>query len=134
MSLVRFLVILALGTLVSWVAWVIVLTSLDPLSNAFIAPALFYLSGWLALVGTLTIAGFYLRHWFERANPAFVQIATSLRQAAVVSTSAVVLFMLQRVRALNIWTFVLVIAVMLGIEFFYWAGQSQRQPQHQPLI
>lgn len=127
MSLVRFLIMVAVGTLLSWAAWTAVLLTLDPFANPVVGPLLFYVSGWLAVVGTMVLAGFFVRHWFERDGVPFVQIATALRQGLLLASVIVMSLVLQRAGVLNAWTLLLLLCIAVGIEFFYWASQPDGQ-------
>lgn len=129
MSLVRFIVILSIGTVLSWGTWVIVLMTLDPQTGGVITLAMFYLSLWLGLLGTITIIGFFLRVWLEKESVFFRQVATALRQATVISSGAVLALLLQGARWLNAWSGVSLILLVILIEVFFLAGQSSR-PTH----
>lgn len=126
MSLVRFIVILSLGTLLSWGTWGLILTTLDPYTGGMLALILFYVSFWLGLMGTVTIIGFFLRAWLEKNGVFFRQIATALRQGSFISTGATLALMLQGARWLNIWSGVSVLALVLVVEVFFLAGQTDR--------
>ncbi len=126
MSLVRFLVALGLGSVLSWAAWVLVVTTLDPFNGGLIVVILFFLSGALAVLGTLTLGGFFLRYWLEKDAVPFVQIATSLRQATTVTMALVVGLLLQAARLLNGWSIAALVVLSLVSELFFLAGQSRR--------
>lgn len=126
MSLVRFLVALGIGSCLSWAAWVLVLTTLDPFNGGMIVIILFFLSGALAVLGTLTLGGFFLRYWLEKDAVLFVQIATSLRQATTVTAAIVVGLWLQAARLLNGWSIAALAVLFLTSELFFLVGQSRR--------
>jgi hypothetical protein len=132
MSLIRFLIILAVGTMLSWLAWVMALITLDPFSNPVVGPMLFYASAWLAIIGTMTLLGFFIRHWLEKTGLPFHQVATSLRQGTLLSSGLILLLMLQRTQYLNVWTFILVMLLVVGTEIFFLAGQTPRGVNHNP--
>ncbi|MBI5467387.1 MAG: hypothetical protein HY975_04220 [Candidatus Kerfeldbacteria bacterium] len=129
MSLVRFLIVLGLGTVLSWSAWVLVVALLDPQTGGVIALMLFYSSLFLALLGTLTLAGFFLRYWLEKETLIFQQVSIALRQATLLSGGATIALMLQSQRLLNIWVFLSLAIVLFVIEGFFLAGQSERHHQ-----
>lgn len=126
MSLVRFLIALGVGSVLSWTAWILVLTTLDPFSGGFIVLALFYASGALALLGTLTLGGFFLRYWFEKKRIPFEQMATSLRQASTLTLGVLIGLMLQAARLMTGWTFAILIGLTIIVELFFLAGQTKR--------
>ena len=126
MSVVRFLIVLGVGSLFSWGAWVMILLSLNPFASGWIAPALFFASFFLGWVGTITIAEFFLRYWLEKDNILYRQIGTSFRQAVVLSTGATAALILQSARLLNLWSGGLIILLVVTIEFFFLAGQTRR--------
>ncbi len=129
MSLVRFLIILGLGTALSWTAWILVLTMLDPQTGGLAAIGLFYLSWWLALLGTVTIIGFFMRYWLEKEKVMFRQLSVALRQALLLSGGATVALMLQSRRLLSVWTMLSLIVLLFVAESFFLAGQADRSRQ-----
>lgn len=127
MSLVRFLIALGVGSVLSWTAWVLVLTTLDPFSGGLIVIVLFYGSGALGLLGTLTLGGFWLRYWLEKEKIPFQQIAVALRQAATVTAATIIGFILQAARLLSGWTLAILIIFTVLTELFFIAGQNRHQ-------
>lgn len=132
MSLVRFLIFLGIGTVLSWAAWVLVLNMLEPYGGGFVALALFYSSFFLAGVGTLTIIGFFLRYWLEKEKIPFNQIRVALRQGVLVVGGFVVALMLQAQRLLNPWSIIVLLLLIAVIEIFFLAGQSKYEQRHSP--
>lgn len=126
MSLVSFLVILGVGTLCSWSAWVIVLITLDPTNGGLVALLLFYGSFWLATFGTIALIGFFIRYWFEREPVLFRQIGIALRHGLLFSSGSVIALLLQSRRLLNLWSGVALVLFVIVIELFSLAGQSRR--------
>lgn len=129
MSLVRFLLILSIGTVLSWSAWVLVLVTMSPTDGGAVALLLFYSSFWLALFGTASILGFFLRYWLEHESVLFRQIAVALRHGTIVSVACTVALLLQSRRLLNVWAIVALVALAVVTELFFLAGQTQR-PAH----
>lgn len=132
MSLVRFLIFLGIGTVFSWLAWVLVLNMLDPQTGGGIALSLFYSSFFLAGVGTLTIVGFWLRYWLEKEKIPFNQIRLALRQALLIVGGLVVALMLQAQRLLNPWSMIVLFLLIAVTEVFFLAGQSRHERHPSP--
>ena len=125
MSVMKFLLFSAIGTLLSWLTWVMVLLRVDPQNGGFVAQALFFVSLWMALVGTGTLLGFGARYIFEHEPIPFRQMAVAARQALTLSLAVVLMLGLQAGRALSIWTALLVVLLAIGVEAFFLAGQSR---------
>lgn len=132
MSLVRFLIALGIGSALSWTAWILVLTTLDPFRGGLIVIILFYGSGALALLGTLTLGGFWLRYWLEKEKIPFQQIGIALRQATTITAAVIIGLLLQASRLLSGWTLAILIVLVIVVELFFLAGQSKR-PSHSSL-
>lgn len=117
----------AIGTLMAWVTWVIVVFRIDPLANPVIAPVLFFVSLFLAMLGTGTIVGFLARHWFEREGVMYRKMTVAARQALNIGAVVVFLLLLQAGRGLSIWTGMLTVIVAVGIEAFFLLGQTRQR-------
>jgi hypothetical protein len=130
MSLLRFLIVFCSGTVLSWAAWVLVIMMLNPTSGGAVALLLFFSSFFMALVGTATIIGFFLRYWMEQEKIPFRQIGIALRQAVILGTVATIALMLQGQRMLNIWSLLIMIVLAIIVESFFLAGQATRRTNH----
>lgn len=126
MSLIRFMVLLALGTALAWAAWVLVIIRLNPYSDGIPALILFFGSAAIAIAGTLTIAGFFIRYWLEREQVIFRQFAVASRQAMLVTGGAVIIGILQVQGMLRFWSAGLVALFVIILELFIQAGTYRR--------
>jgi len=107
------------GTLLSFIGWAIVITSIDPLTAGIFGFSLFYLSAFLSSVGTLAIFGLLLRIYIIRRKmmPA-KQVAIATRQAVLLSAVLVGAIMLQSARILTWWNSFFLVGGLTLIEFF----------------
>lgn len=87
---------------------------------------LFYGSFFLALFGTATIGGFFLRYWMEKETVLFRQIAIAVRHGTIVASGSSVALLLQGQRLLNIWSIIALVALAIVVELFFLAGQTKR--------
>lgn len=129
MSAVRFLLFAAIGTLLSWATWTIVILRIDPVSGGIVAKALFMTSLWLALTGTGTVIGFLGRYLFMRQGLVYRHLGVASRQSVIVATTIVFGLILQAARSLTFVTGGLVVVIALSIEIFILAGQSRVRPE-----
>lgn len=126
MSLIRFMMLLAFGTALAWAAWILVLVRLNPYTDGLPALILFFGSAAVAVAGTLTIAGFFLRYWLEREQVIFRQFAVASRQAIILTGGCLIIAILQLQGMLRIWSAGLVLLLVLIIELFIQAGTYRR--------
>jgi Na+/melibiose symporter-like transporter len=126
MSLLRFLLVLGIGTLMSWGSWWLVVSMMSPTTDGGVALLLFYSSFWLAMFGTATLIGFFIRYWLEKDHVLFRQIGIAFRHGTIVSSGVTLALLLQSRRLLNIWAIVALLALAVVIELFFLAGQTVR--------
>lgn len=81
MTLRRYLITMAVTTLLCWSAFGIVIFRIDPYTGGFLGLLLFFVSLFFAVWGTLSLLGFVLRFILLRNTVPFRYIGTSLRQA-----------------------------------------------------
>ena len=120
----KYLAFVSAAGLVSWIAWFIVLTKLDPFESTALALVLFFVSLFFAMACTFTVLGFYFRLWLNKNEIYSNHITISFRQGIELTVIACgcVLFLILGV--LNWWSgFLLILAVSL-VELYFVARQE----------
>lgn len=113
-----YLIIIFVTTLVSWVAFGIILTFISPLAGGVLGKVLFYLSVFTGTSGLFFFIGFYgLRLIFGPKKLAY-QFNNSFRQGILLSLVLVGILVLQGLRVLYWWSGGLIILVIALVEFF----------------
>ncbi|MEK7211676.1 MAG: hypothetical protein AAB731_03515 [Patescibacteria group bacterium] len=119
MTLRQYLILMTLCTVLSWVAWVAVLISVDPAEQGILAVLFFYASLGLAVVGTNAIIGLFLRARFNRLELVSRLAATSFRQAIWFAAAVIIALVLERMKVFTWWIMVGIIFALLVLEFFF---------------
>ena len=123
MSLKRYLLLMLLATILCWLAFAVVIIYINPQETGFIGFLLFYISLFLALVGTFALIGFFIRIWLV-TQPIFRQVIIAFRQAIWFACLVVFCLILQSQELLTWWTTVLFIALLAFIESFFLFGKK----------
>lgn len=118
MSHNRYIVIISFAAIIAWLAFYLVVTKLDPFVSTGLALALFFISLFFALTSTFTIAGFYLRVWFNKNEIYYDHINVSLRQGILLTLIALGSLLFQLLGVLTWWSGLLLIAAITMIEFY----------------
>jgi hypothetical protein len=124
MSLGKFLIIVALGTLLSWIAWAIVLTQMNPDSSRFVTVTLFSVTLGFGVAGTLALAGFGVRAWMGRQPVLFRALQTSVRQAVLVAVFFEILLALQAMRWFAWWNALPLSLFFVLLEAFFLSQEN----------
>lgn len=119
MSLKKYLIFMSSATLFSWLAWLIVIFYINPEEAGFVGFAMFYLSLFLALVGSFSLLGFFTRVWFSREEVIFRHLGVATRQSLLFSILLVGSLILQGSGFFRWWSVVLLIAFITLLEFFF---------------
>lgn len=119
MTLGQYLIGMSIGTVFSWAAWVIIIINLNPYSSGIIGLIAFYISLFLALVGTIALLGFFIRVWISRKEVIFAHVGTSFRQAILLAIILIGLLLLQSFGALNWWVALLFVSAITLLEFYF---------------
>lgn len=126
MPLKHYLIFITIGTFLCWVAWLMVLFFINPVEAGGMAFIVFYLSLFLALTGTLSLIGFFVRVWFSHELVVFRHLGVSSRQAVWLGALVVVTLLLQSQRLLTWWNALLLI-LFLGIIESLFLSRTEHQ-------
>ena len=119
MSLRAYILLMLLTTLACYLALGAVIYFFDPFAGGLLALIFFYLSLFLALVGTFAILGLLLRIIFTKDKLIFKKVTTSFRQAIWFSLLIVISLILQKLD-LFIWkNLVMLILAFVLLELFF---------------
>ncbi len=129
MSLKSYLILFVVATLLSWVAWVIVLTQMNPDSSRTVTVSAFAVSLGFAVAGSVSLLGFGLRAWFGKDPVLFRVLRTSVRQGVVVAVLLEGLLVLQAMRWFAWWNVVPLALFFILLEGFFLAQESTLERQ-----
>ena len=114
----KYLMIIGTASIVSWLAFYLVIDKLDPFASTGLALALFFVSLFFALMTTFSIFGFYIRVWLNRNEIYYDHINVSLRQGILLTLIALGCLLFQLLNVLTWWSGLLLIASVTMIEFY----------------
>ena len=118
MTLKTYLTMMLLATAICWSAWAVVINSINPETTNIIGFLLFYISLFLAIIGSIAILGFLVRFVLLRQELVFRQVAIAFRQSFSFAILIIVLLILQSFSMLTWWNILLLIAGLTMLEFF----------------
>lgn len=118
MNLTKYLILMVLATLLSWAAFLIVIFSIDPFATTSLGFALFYLSLFFVLTGSLSIFGFIIRYIFNKSQFINQQVIISFRQAILIAVLILVGLYLQSQNLVTWWNLVILIVLLVVVEFY----------------
>ena len=114
----RYILILGVAALISWLAFYLVVNKLDPFASTGLALALFFVSLFFALTSTFSVIGFYIRVWVNKNEIYYDHINVSLRQAILLTLITLGCLLFQLLGVLTWWSGLLLIAAVTMIEFY----------------
>ncbi|OGF28666.1 hypothetical protein A2477_00515 [Candidatus Falkowbacteria bacterium RIFOXYC2_FULL_47_12] len=118
MTLKTYLTIMLLATGICWAAWAVVVQSINPETTNWIGFLLFYVSLFLAVVGSSALVGFCVRFILLRKELAFHQVAIAFRQSFLFAVIIVGALILQAFRMLTWYNALFMVIALTVLEFF----------------
>jgi len=114
MSLKNYLIIIAICSGLSWLAWLIVLITMNPFTTPWLSLGLFYISLFIAVLGTASLIGFGVRYYSQKEELWYKQLNKASRQGAIVSVLIVLAVVMQSYRFLSWWN-ILILAILAAL-------------------
>ncbi|MFH0856538.1 MAG: hypothetical protein V1860_01415 [bacterium] len=114
MNLKQFLTLMAIGTVLCWAMFFLVIFNMEPSSS--LALIFFYASLFLSLFGTLSMAELSARVMAFKKDVIFREVRNSFRQAILLSFLFITILFLQSKRLLAWWNIILLIMALTAIE------------------
>lgn len=128
MTFRAYMLFMGLGTLIAWLAWVIVLMNVDPQTTNVLGFTMFYVTLMVGLVGALTLVGISYRVLLlGRKDVLSREVKVSFRHAILLSMVSVIALALSAEKMLHWWVLVVLIAVAGILEYVSLLVQHSRR-------
>lgn len=114
-----------IGTAVCWIAWAIVLLTIDPFQAGAIGIAAFFLTLFLAFLGTMTLLVLLIRRVFSRRGVAYQELGVSVREAFLLSLVFVGGLGLLAAGLFVWWSVALLLVCLTMLEFFFLMNEAK---------
>lgn len=125
MSHGRYIAIILLAGLFSWMGWILIINKLSPDDNVGIVLALFFLTFFIALGATFAVLGYYFRLWLFRNEIFYKHINVSLRQGVLLALVSVFSLVFQMLKVLNWWSGMLILVITVLLEMYFSTRDSE---------
>lgn len=109
----------------AWSAWGVVLNNTSPFVSPTIALPLFYLTSFFVVGLTLAAFTSLIRVAFMPKQTVASHINTALRQGAIFGAATLCIILFQQFRLMTSWTAVMIIAIGILIEAFFWSREEE---------
>jgi len=114
MNLRQYITIMLVGTVLCWSAWFFVIVNVNPFEASTLSFLFFYISFFLALLGTFSVLIFVVYRLFSRTElPLFRYVERSFRESFILSAICIFLLFLRGIDLLNIWNFSFFIVLLI---------------------
>ena len=118
MNVKTYNIFMILATAIAWLGFFIIINNFDPISGNWIVFTMFYAVLFLAILGSLSLIGYWWRRLLNRRKEmSRFLVSESFRQAIIFSAVAIIALWLQAGRILTWWNIVLLIVSATLLEF-----------------
>ena len=118
MTLKNYLVVMSVLTAFCWGLFFFVASLVDPTGTNWLGFALFYLTLFVSLSGTISLIGFLMRFAARRQELAFNLVKKSFRQSFLLALFLIILLILKAQNLFNWLNLALLIVVFTILELF----------------
>jgi hypothetical protein len=119
MGLRVYLLLIGLGTVLSWFAWCIVLFTMSPVDSGWIGFSMFYITFGTALAGTLTLLFSIIRVYLLHRNVIEREIRTSFRHAVLCALITIASLALSASGHFSFWYTLGLLIVSVTVEYLF---------------
>ncbi len=108
---------MSLGTVICWVTWCFIIFTLDPSNAGSLGMVFFYLSLFLALIGTFSVIIFLTRRLIVKNDEViFRHVKKTFRQSVIVAALLIFALYLLQLHLLTWWNGILLITLFVFLE------------------
>ncbi len=123
MTLRLYLFLMFIGSLLSWTIWIFVLLNISPLSDNLIGLISFYLSLFMAIVGTFSVVGFLIKHLsMKNDEVVFRHVRRTFRQGILLGLAVILILILLSQGLLFWWNAIILIIFFIFVELIIFSN------------
>lgn len=128
MTFRMYIIFMSVATLLSWAAWALVMWNMDPTQAGFAGFFMFYLTLFMALIGSLTLLGVLYRVLLlRRRNVLTREVRVAFRHAVLLSVVAIVSLALSGQGLLRWWVILGFVIFMSVLEYLFLIREESRR-------
>jgi hypothetical protein len=115
----RYVLSVAVASILSFLSLYLVLTKIDPFTDESLALGLYFISLFLAVSSVLTLLGYFFRILFYREELFLNHFNVSLRQGIILGFCIVAIMGFQILRTLTWWNGLIIVLMCFLVELYF---------------
>lgn len=117
MSLNQYLSLMLFGSSLGWLGWFLTMWLVDPFEASTLEKSFFYISLFLALVGSFSVIGLLVRRYIvKRDELIFRHVKNAFRQSVFIAVIIIFTLILQSLNLLTWWNAPILVVLVVLIE------------------